>query len=125
MASRRANVTQTVASDEIHLYPTIQANLSYLDRMACLSKGDDSCFYAVTDNGADTTVMGDGWLILGDIETAPRANLVGFDKDAKKKGLPIISGAIKVITSAGEAIILRVHQGVYNAGSRTTLISEF
>jgi hypothetical protein len=125
LASRHVNVLMTVASDEQRPYPTIQANLNYLDRMACLSKGDDSCFYSVTDNGADTTVMGDGWLILGDIETAPRANLVGFDKDAKKKGLPIISGAIKLITSAGEAIILCVHQGVYNAGSRTTLISEF
>jgi hypothetical protein len=69
--------------------------------------------------------LGDGWLILGDIEQAPYANLVGFDKDAKKKGLPIIAGAIKVKIDDGSFIILKGHQGVYNAGSKTTLISEF
>jgi hypothetical protein len=79
--------------------------------MACLSQGDNDLFCAVTDNGADTTVMGDGWLILGSPATSPRANLVGFDKDTKKKGPPIISGAIKVKTSNGEFVVLCVHQG--------------
>jgi hypothetical protein len=90
-----------------------------------LSKDEGDLFHAVTDNGADTTVMGDGWLIIGDLKQAPWANLVGFDKDAKKIGLPIIAGAIKVHTEDGISMILKVHQDVYNAGSRTTLISEF
>jgi hypothetical protein len=64
-------------------------------------------------------------LILGEPEQAPHANLVGFDKDTKKKGLPIIAGVIKVVTDDESAMILKVHQGVYNAGSKTTLISEF
>jgi hypothetical protein len=93
--------------------------------MAGIARTNNGIFYAVSDNGADKTVMGDGWLILGDTATAPGANLVGFDKDAKKKGLPILSGAVKVKLDNGESIILRVHQGVYNAGSSTTLISEF
>jgi hypothetical protein len=70
--------------------------------------------------------MGDGWLILDKTEKATRAtNLVGFDKAAKKKGLPIVAGAIKVKLDDGSEVILKVHQGVYNEGSRTTLISEF
>jgi hypothetical protein len=92
--------------------------------MAGLARGANDIYYVVTNNGDDTTVMGDGWLILGDPATAPCANLVGIDKDAKKKGLPIISGAIKVTTLDGETMILRVHQGVYNTGSWTTLISN-
>jgi hypothetical protein len=80
--------------------------------MTAMSINDSELFHAVTDNGANTTVMGDGWLILGDTATAPGANLVGFDKDAKKKGLPILSGAIKVKLENGESVILRVHQGV-------------
>ncbi len=123
LTQRRACISKTEPAND--QYPTIQANLQLIDRMAGLARGNNDLYYAVTDNGADTTVMGDGWLILGDLATAPRANLVGFDKDAKKKGLPIVSGAIKVITSDGDTMILRVHQGVYNAGSRTTLISEF
>jgi hypothetical protein len=51
--------------------------------------------------------------------------LVGFDKGAKKKGLPTILGAIKVQLENDVLVILRVHQGIYNSGNRTTLISEF
>jgi hypothetical protein len=123
MAQRRVFILQTELTSVP--VPTINANVDYIERMIGLVQGKDNQFLAVTDNGADTTVMGDGWLILGDIERAPRANLVGFDKDAKKKGLPIISGAIKVRLDDNKSVILRVHQGVYNAGSRTTLISEF
>jgi hypothetical protein len=50
--------------------------------------------------------MGDGWLILGDPATSPHANLVGFDKDAKKKGLPILSAAIKVKVANDESVVL-------------------
>jgi hypothetical protein len=121
MEQRNVCISQTEFED----IPTVQANTNYIERMIGLVQGNDSSFLAVTDNGADTTVMGDGWLILGDPERAPRANLVGFDKEAKNKGLPIISGAIKVRLDNDEFIILRVHQGVYNSGSRTTLISEF
>jgi hypothetical protein len=92
MAQRRVKVSTT----EVTAIPIIQANLDYIDCMIGLMQGDGNQFLAVTDNGADTTVMGDGWLILGGPAQAPLANLVGFDKDAKKKGLPIISGAIKL-----------------------------
>jgi hypothetical protein len=121
MAQRRVNVSTTEVAD----IPLIQANLDYIDRMIGLMQGDGNQFLAVIDNGADTAIMGDGWLILGDPAQAPLANLVGFDKEAKKKGLPIISGAIKVQLDNKESVILRVHQGVYNSGSRTTLILEF
>ena len=119
MAQRCIRITHT------KLVPMVNANIDYLTRMIGLMQGNDNQFLAVTDNGADTTVMGDGWLILGDTTLAPRANLVGFDKDAKKKGLPIVSGAIKVRLENDTPVILQVHQGVYNSGSRTMLISEF
>jgi len=119
MAQCRANILKA------KLVPTINDHVDYITRKIGLVQGNDSHFIAVTDNGADTTAMGDGWLILGDTERAPGANLVSFDKDAKKKGLPIVSGVIKVRLEDDSFIILRVHQGVYNSGSRTTLISEF
>jgi hypothetical protein len=127
LAQRQVNMTRTETEETFEAQlPVINANLNYIDRMANLfTKKDEHLYHAVTDNGADTTVMGDGWLILGDLEHAPRANLVGLDKDAKKKGLPIIAGAIKVETEDGDPVILKVHQGVYNAGSKITLISEF
>jgi hypothetical protein len=51
---------------------------------------------------------------------------VGFDKlIAKKTGLPIVTGITKyTLPEQKGAILLRVHDGVYNKGSRTTLLSE-
>ena len=128
LAQRQGFISVTELQDESPLeeLPVVHANMDYLDQIANLfTKEGTDTYYAVTDNGADTTVMGDGWLILDDTETAPRANLVGFDKAAKKKGLPIVAGAIKVTLDDCSEVILKVHQGVYNEGSRTTLISEF
>jgi hypothetical protein len=76
--------------------PVINANMNYINCMANLFTKEEEDFYHTVTGGVDTTVMGDGWLILGDLEHAPRANLVGLDKYAKKKGLPFFAGAIKV-----------------------------
>ena len=44
----------------------------------------------IMDNGADTTVIGKGWLVVA--YTQRKANVIGFDKKAAvKKGLPIVS----------------------------------
>jgi hypothetical protein len=38
-------------------YPTVKANLNYIDHMIGLSQGEDNLYYAVTDNGWEM----DGW----------------------------------------------------------------
>jgi hypothetical protein len=53
--------------------------------------------------------------------------VVGFDEFvAKKSGLPIVVGITKYTLPDGKGhILLRHNEGVYNKGSRTTLLSEF
>ena len=80
-------------------------------------------FLCISDDGADTCVLGDGWHI--ESHTSRTANIVGFDtKVARKGGLPIVT-ALTVVNHNGHDILLRVNEGVYNAGNPTTLLSEF
>ena len=58
----------------------------------------------ITDDGADSHVGGRAWLALSPLSgpTVQFSNVVGFDEQsAKKCGLPIISGVVKVVNSNG------------------------
>jgi hypothetical protein len=104
---------------------TVAAHTEYFDILAYLARNNPRLF-AVTDDGADTSVIGQGWRIMTDLTTAGYANLVGFDEKAtRKSGLPIVTGITKVNTTHGKLILMRVNQAVWNKGSNTTLISEF
>ena len=111
---RNLNTVQTI---------NVQAHVDYLDRFAHLvansAYGPTIC---VSDSGADTTVIGEGWHI--DHLTERRANLIGFDKRARKEGLPIVT-ALTIVQTATGTHLLRASDVVYNQGSRTTLLSEF
>ena len=101
---------------------SITTNLDFIDRVINNLHKNKPVNVCVSDNGADTTVLGEGWLI--EAETHRYANLVGFDAKARKNGLPIVS-ALTVIDVEGQPILIRAHEAVYNKGSRTTLLSEF
>ena len=58
--------------------------------------------------------------------TVQFANVVGFDEQsAKKCGLPIISGVVKVVNSNGKSIFMRAKHLIYNAPSPHTLFSNY
>ena len=101
----------------------VRAHTEFYEVIARLVRGDN-VHISTSDNGADTCVVGTGWKVIA--TTNRKANLVGFDSNyARKKGLPIVTADTVVrLIDASEAII-RAHESVYNAGSPTTLISEF
>jgi hypothetical protein len=79
----------------------------------------------LTGGGGDTSLLGDGWYILD--YSRRYMNIVGFDEFiAKKPGLPIVNRITKcTLPNHLGTTLLRRHEGVYNKGSRTTLLSEF
>jgi hypothetical protein len=67
-------------------------------------------FYCISNVGADTTIFGDGWVVIG--FSHRRANLIGFDrKAAKKKNLPICL-AITIVKTPNGKVLLKAHEGV-------------
>ena len=77
----------------------------------------------IMDNGADTSVIGKGWLVVA--YTQMKANIVGFDKKAAvKKGLPIVS-AVTAVDIENKTVLLRIHEAVLNDAAHHSLMSEF
>ena len=88
------------------------ANLSigerFEDRTACaiFSLKTNECINA-SDSGADTIVIGNrGWRILF-VHPFRSANLIGFDKSARRQSLKIVTGATVAALDDGTEVILR------------------
>ena len=80
---------------------------------------------SILDGGADTCVLGKGWEILSTHDLR-RANLVGFDHEtAIKRNLPVVSAITALDLPNGQSILLVIHEGIHNATSNHTLLSEF
>ena len=78
----------------------------------------------IVDNGADTSVIGQGWLIVA--TTTRRVNVVGFDKKvAIKRNLPVVTAIGAVDISPNVSILIRIHEAVYNESSPHLLLSDF
>ncbi len=106
-------------------YNTVTRDVStHVDPRRCnLTHLDTNSYLSISDDGADTCVIGDGWNI--ESYTTRTANLIGFDAtSSRKSGLPIVS-AVTAVDSNGSTHLLRVHEAVYNQGSATTLLSEY
>jgi hypothetical protein len=98
---------------------------SFADLKAFLVRNPPGVYYAISDAGADATIVGDGWYI-DTYMSHRKANVVGFDeKVARKNGLPIVCAYTTVVLPDGRRILLRAHEVVYNKGSQFTLLSEF
>ena len=78
----------------------------------------------IFDTGADTCVIGMGWLITQYYGTL--VNLVGFDSVyAKKKHLKLCTAVTIIEHPSGEKFLLRIHQAVHNPDACDTLLSEY
>ena len=89
---------------------------------------DDTWYFAAIDNGADSSVIGKGWSIhsyvMGQNGREKRANLIGFDKNLSKRGLPVVC-ALAVVEVGDVKHLLRINQAVYNEKADLTLLSDF
>jgi hypothetical protein len=106
-----ANVLVTMAATvrtgtrDIHIEERLGMNLR-----ALLTSMMPRTFYCISNVGADTTIFGDGWVVIGFSRRC--ANLIRFDhKAAKKKNLPICS-AITVVETPNGKVLLKAHEGV-------------
>ena len=85
---------------------------------------DDVHKKCIIDNGADTTVIGKGWKVVG--QTTRKANVIGFDtKVAVKRNLPIVTAVAAVDLKNNETILVGVHEGVFNESAPHSLLSDF
>ena len=78
----------------------------------------------ISDSGADTTVLAPhAWRRE---VTHPRiANLIGFEPNAVRQGLPTVTASSVVRTADGKDILVRIHHAVWNENAKTSLISEY
>ena len=84
----------------------------------------DGTHISISDNGADTCVLGKGWHIVATHPTC-RAHVIGFDKQyAQKQNLPIVTG-ITVVDLPEGPILLQANESIGNLSSDHTLLSEF
>jgi hypothetical protein len=110
--------TVRTGTRDVHIEERLGMNLR-----ALLTSMTPHTFYCISDVGADTTIFGDGWVVIG--FSRRRANLIRFDrKAAKKKNLPICS-AITVIETPNGKVLLKAHEGVRKKGSPISLLSEY
>jgi hypothetical protein len=78
---------------------------------AALALSADGKHSMVSDGGADTWILGNGWRILA--KTRRSTNVVGFDSNyAKKRNLPIVVGCAVTTDIKGRDILLVVFEGV-------------
>jgi hypothetical protein len=73
----------------------------YIDRIAQLVDSDATSI-ATVDSGADTNILGRGWLIVSE-DPFRRINLVGFDAaHTQKRGLRLVTADTIVMTEDGQ-----------------------
>ncbi len=81
--------------------------------------------YVICNNGANTWVISDGWMIL-DEDPICCTNLVAFDPDKMKKlGCPIVTATTTVTAQNGKKVAIIVCNTVYNKGSPISLCSKY
>jgi hypothetical protein len=85
---------------------------------------DDNRHYAISDSGADSSVLGKYAHVT--TYTGRHAYLVGYDPaNTRSSKIPIVSGYIKVKAHNDIPVILEVHEALFNDKSPITLISEY
>ena len=88
-----------------------------------MSQNTTASSICVSDSGADSCIIDDARAI--EYTYGPKVNIVGFDSNvARKKNYSIVRAVTAVTDENGHDIIIRVHYGVHNEGSNTTLLSE-
>jgi hypothetical protein len=86
---------------------------------------DEKYHIIILVGGADTCVLGQGWIVLS-IHNTRRSNLIGFDHEAAvKRNLIIFSTITAVDLPDRISVILVVHEAIYDDRANHSLLSEF
>ena len=79
--------------------------------------------YSIMDNGADTSVIGQGWYILGVYEFR-KMNIIDFDSQASRKDvLRVVIAITAVELSNGQVILLKILEAAFNPNSVHSLLA--
>ncbi|HYX14539.1 MAG TPA: hypothetical protein VE944_09245, partial [Nostoc sp.] len=85
-----------------------------------------SKFYAISDSGADSCVLGNMAKVL--TYTGRYASLIGYDPaNTKSERVPIVTALIKARSSSNMnyEVLLKINEAPLNKGSPITLLSEY
>jgi hypothetical protein len=112
-------------NSEHNVHTSISINNTLYNKCMNLLFLPERYHVSILDGGADTCVLGKGWEVLS-IHNSKRANVVGFDHEtAIKRNLPIVSAITALDLPNGQSFLLLVHEGIYDATSDHSLLSEF
>jgi hypothetical protein len=85
---------------------------------------DDAKHYAISDSGADSSILGKYTHVTA--YTGRYAYLVGYDPNTTRSSkIPVVSGYIKVKAHNDIPVILEVHEALFYDKNPITLISEY
>lgn len=98
-----------------------KANLEWITRLCA---GITGGLYSISDGGADTCILGEGWTALCTYEK--KVSILGYDEHTTKKhGCPVVNAATVYTDADGNSFLAIVNHGILNSNSNTTLLSEF
>ena len=94
------------------------------ERAICMLGLSSEEFLSLTDSGADTSILGQGWTIIA---TQPnrKAHVYGFDTTAAQKRNLDIGVGVCAVDLDGGTVLLQVNEAILNPTSQHTLLSEF
>jgi hypothetical protein len=100
---------------------TIDIKANFRLVLKCVQDGK---FYAISDGGADSCILGSCAHVIN--FTKRYARLVGYDPETTQSArVPIVSAYIKTKDKSGQIILMIVHEAPYLKNSPTTLLSEY
>ncbi len=118
-------VNMTRVQDSSINLSTFYVNTKLYNQCFNMFMTPESTFLSILDSGADTSVIGKGWLVIA---TQPhrKANVVGFDKEhAFKNNLDIVTAVTAIDLPDKRTILVQIHEAVYNPSAKHSLLSEY
>src|SRR5210317_834891 len=109
-------------NDESFPLPTYAFNTMKVRAWLNKTRGDKRV-WAISDGGADATVLGKNAHIIS--QSSQKALIMGYDQSAEPKRVPICTALIKVMPNTGTIpVLLKIHEAPYIKDNPVTLISE-
>ncbi len=128
MATFRVNMVKAVPTFEGEIeedIPTYTLDI-YKSMRKVFRQQTQSAVYAISDGGADTTLVGKHAYIKRDGYTGRHARVIGYDpSNTTSHPVPIVTAYVKVMTPSNIPVILEVNEAPYIKDCPITLISEY
>ena len=99
---------------------TVEYNAALVKRANLLETSDES-IPTIIDGGADTGMNGSAYVFLE--HTSRRANVIGYDADMVKKGLPIGTSVTATKDSNGKTVILLQNEQIDHSGQPNSMLA--